>query len=140
MKYVKWFGLTLLAMVGLSLAVFGVKTILLPANAAHTAVSSANEIVGKTLNSDNILANYEWFYDMSAQWEARRGQIVAHAGLVKEESDTNEHSRLNMELAAMRQSCRDMAAKYNANSEKVNKSLFKSRELPESLNINFCEV
>lgn len=140
MKYAKWYLWAILALAGFSLAVLGIKVVLFPAKVAHTAVNSAGAVVEKTLNSDNVLNNYEWFFDTNAQYESRRGQITAHAGLVKVEQDQKERSRLNMELAAMRQSCRDMAAKYNANSEKANKSIFKSKGLPEALNINTCEV
>lgn len=140
MKYLKWYGLVFLVVAGLSIGVLIMKVVLFPAKVAHTAVNSASAIVDKTLNSDNVLNNYEWFFDTNAQYEARRGQINGHSLLVKQEIDQNERSRLNIELAAMRQSCRDMATKYNANSEKLNKSLFKSRNLPEVINITTCEV
>jgi hypothetical protein len=97
-------------------------------------------VVEKTLGTDNIIASYEWFYDTNAQFEARLAQIKGHVGLLSSEKDAQERTRLNIELAAMRQSCRDMAAKYNGNSQKANKSLFKSRGLPEALALNACEV
>jgi hypothetical protein len=139
MKYLKWYGIGLLVLVGVSFAVLGIKAVLFPVNVAHTAVNSAGVVVEKTLNADNVLNNYEWFFDTNASITSRQGQIAGHVMLVKEEVDAKERSRLNMELAAMRQSCRDMVTKYNANSEKANKSLFKSRGLPEVLNINVCE-
>lgn len=103
-------------------------------------VTAPGRVVNRTFGTDNIIASYEWFYDVNAQYEARRGQIAGHEKLIAPEQDKQERSRLNIELAAMRQSCRDLATKYNANSEKANKSLFKSRNLPESLSINNCEV
>ena len=105
-----------------------------------TAATAPGRVANKTLGTDNIISSYEWFYDTNAQFDSRRGQIKAHAALAKAEEDPKERSRLNIELAAMRQSCRDMATKYNANSEKANKSIFKSRGLPETLNINDCEA
>ena len=105
-----------------------------------TAATAPGRVVNKTLGTDNIISSYEWFYDTNAQFDSRRGQINAHAAPAKAEEDPKERSRLNIELAAMRQSCRDMATKYNANSEKANKSIFKSRGLPETLNINDCEA
>lgn len=105
-----------------------------------SVATAPGRVVSKTLETDNILASYEWFYDANAQYDSRRGQIRAHAGLIAAEQDAKERSRLNVELSAMRQSCRDLATKYNANSEKANKSLFKSRGLPEFLPINACEV
>lgn len=117
-----------LAMVGHALGVIG------------TVATAPGRVVGKTLETDNIIASYEWFYDTSAQFDARLGQIRSHTSLVKAEDNPAERSRLNIELAAMRQSCRDMAAKYNANSEKANKALFKSRGLPPTLQLSDCEA
>lgn len=105
-----------------------------------TVATAPGRVVNKTLETDNIVSSYEWFYDVNAQFDARRGQIAGHTKLIATEQDKQERSRLNIELAAMRQSCRDLATKYNANSEKANKSLFKSRGLPESLSTTTCEV
>ena len=105
-----------------------------------TAASAPGRVLNKTLGTDNIIASYEWFYDTNAQFDSRRGQIKAHAAMTKAEEDAKERSRLNIELGAMRQSCRDMVTKYNANSEKANKSVFKSNGLPEALQLNDCEV
>lgn len=60
MKYAKWYGLALLALVGFSLAGLGIKAVLFPASMAHTAVNAAGAVVEKTLNSDNVLNSYEW--------------------------------------------------------------------------------
>lgn len=105
-----------------------------------TVATAPGRMVNKTLQTDNIISSYEWFYDVNAQYEARRAQIAGHAKLLAGEQDKQERARLNMELAAMRQSCRDLATKFNANSVKANKSLFKSHNLPESLPITACEA
>jgi hypothetical protein len=105
-----------------------------------TVATAPGRVLNRTLGTDNIVSSYEWFFDTNAQFDARRSQIKAHSALVKAEEDSRERSRLNIELGAMQQSCRDMATKYNANSEKMNKSVFKSRGLPESLQLNSCEV
>lgn len=128
----KWGALTIL--VGFVLFA------LLHALGVISSVASApGRVVNKTLQTENILSSYEWFYDTNAQFDSRKGQVKAHAGLLAGEQDAKERSRLNIELGAMRQSCRDLVTKYNANSEKANKSIFKSRGLPETLNLNECE-
>lgn len=139
MKYIKWFGIAVLLVVGISAAALGLKAALFPVTVAHTALNSAAGIMTKTLNSDNVLHNYEWFYDVNASIESRVGQIRTHSKLASPETDSNERSKLNMELAAMQQSCRDLVTKYNANSQKANRSLFKSNGLPESFSISSCE-
>lgn len=105
-----------------------------------TVATAPGRVINKTLGTENIISSYEWFYDVNAQFDSRVGQIREHAALVKAEGDGKERSRLQIELSAMRQSCRDLATKYNANSEKANKSLFKSRGLPETLSTTTCEA
>lgn len=110
------------------------------AGVVGTVASAPGRVVNKTLGTDNIITSYEWFYDTNAQITARKGQIRAHQKLAVDETDKREKSRLMLEMSAMQQSCRDMTTKYNANSQKANKSLFKSNSLPESFPDNACEV
>lgn len=130
----------LLALIGLSLFGLVAKIMFFPANVAHTAINSANGVVSKTLDSANVLHSYEWFFDVNANTIARVNQIRAHAKLRTEETDAKERSRLAIDLSAMQQSCRDLVTKYNANSAKANKTMFKSNNLPEVLSIAQCEV
>lgn len=136
----KIFAWILLGFLALSAGALVIKLVLAPVNAAHTAVNAANGVVSKTINSNNIITNYEWFFDVNAQFDARRGQIRGHHRLIQTEQDNKERSRLNVELAAIQQSCRDLASRYNANSEKMNRSLFKANSLPETLATTACEV
>jgi hypothetical protein len=141
MKYGKYvaYGIGGLFLIG----VLGIvtKLVMFPINTANTVLTAANGVVSKTLNADNIIASYEWFYDVNAQYISRVGQIDAHNIVLKiaATGDTAERSRLQIERSAMQQSCRDLVTKYNANASKMNKAMFKSGELPSSLNINRCE-
>lgn len=130
---IRWglFGIAVLFILGLVMHIAGVFS---------TVATAPGRVVNKTLGTDNIIASYEWFFDANAQFNSRLGQIKGHANLVAIESEAKEKSRLNIELAAMRQSCRDLATRYNANSEKVNKSIFRSNSLPEALEMRHCEA
>lgn len=108
--------------------------------ALGSLITAPGRVLNKTLETENILASYEYFYDVNAQFNARRDQIKGHVALLTTESDPKERSRLSIEIAAMRQSCRDMAAKYDANSKKANKAIFKSSGLPETLQQSDCEL
>lgn len=138
MNYIKWVVFGLLALAAVSLIGIAAKVVLFPAMVAGTVINSAEGVVKKTLNADNVIHNYEWFYDTNAAIESRLGQIKSHSSLVKT-ADAGERSTLNMEMSAMMQTCRDLTTKYNANSEKVNRSLFKSNGLPESFPVSICE-
>ena len=140
MSYLKFAVIGILGLGAVSLLGVAAKVVLFPAMVANTAINSAEGVVKKTLDSNNVIHNYEWFYDTNAAIESRVGQIKSHKELVAGATEASERSVLNMELAAMKQTCRDLVTKYNANTEKANRSLFKSNGLPESFNISTCEA
>jgi hypothetical protein len=99
-------------------------------------------VANRTLDADNIIFNYEQFYDVSEQFKARTADIATHTELVataKSEDDKVELRRLRMEFAALKSSCRSMASEYNADSQKLNRSIFKSNDLPHTLPLSDCE-
>jgi len=110
------------------------------ANTATTVATAPGKVVQKTFQADNIITNYEWYYDTHAAYEARLGQITDHSSYLEAEEDRIEIQRLRIELTAMRQSCRDLATKYNANSQKVNKSIFKGGAVPETIEKEKCNA
>ncbi len=99
-------------------------------------------VVDRTLDADNIIFNYEQFYDVSEKFKAKAHDLATHNELVataKGEGDKDELRRLRMELAALKSACRSMASEYNADSQKLNRSIFKSNDLPHTLPISDCE-
>ena len=100
--------------------------------------SAPGRVIGKTLQTGNIIHSYEWFHDTNAAYQARMNQIRAYSQMM-ESTPGNEKLNMGMELQAMRQSCRDLATRYNANSAKVNVGIFKGTNVPDSLNLNSCE-
>ncbi len=95
-------------------------------------------LVGKTMETDNIIHKYEWFYDTSNAINSRVAQIKAHKALV-DGAQGSEKSRLQVEMAGMQQSCRDLVAQYNANASKVNVAIFKTDSTPSSFSLTVCE-
>lgn len=127
----KAIGLTLAVLIGLPIAGSLYST--------FTSVATApSRVINKTLETDNIIQSYEWFYDVNASYEAKLGQIVQFKQFYSEETDSGEKSRLRIDMAAIQQTCRDLTEKYNANSEKMNKSIFKGWSLPATLNQHTC--
>jgi hypothetical protein len=102
-------------------------------------VSTPGRVISKTLDTDNVIQSYEWFYDVDAAYKARLSQVNQYKSFMSGEEDKSERYRIRIELAAMQQTCRDLATKYNANSEKMNKSIFKGWELPDTLQIRNCD-
>lgn len=105
-----------------------------------SVTSAPGRIVQRTLQTDNIIQNYEGFFDRNANYMARLAQIKEQHGYLAAEKDPDEVVRLRTELSAMRMSCREIATSYNADSEKQNRSLFKSRGLPPTLSLEDCDA
>lgn len=104
-----------------------------------SAVSAPSRVINKTLQTDNIIFNYERFFDVNANFTSRVAQVKQYKEFLGTETDPAEKVRLRTEMAAMQQSCRELATKYNADSQKMNRSLFKDRDLPYELNTSECE-
>lgn len=105
----------------------------------NTVATAPGRVINKTLQTDNIIFNYERFFDLNANFTSRRAQYLQYKGFLLTETDPAEKIRLRTEMAAMQQSCRELATKYNADSQKMNRSLFKDKDLPYTLNIAECE-
>lgn len=133
LKYAAWFGLILLPVIIISLVFGGVFT---------SVVTAPGRVINKTLETDNIIYNYEWFHDTSRAFGARVNQIVSHkkAMATVGADDRAELNRYRIEIEGMRQSCRDMAARYNANAAKVNRNIFMGSSVPPVLIIEACDA
>ena len=104
-----------------------------------SVASAPGRVINRTMETGNIIHNYEWFHDVNAAFKSRVAQITAKKKSLSTETDKPEVIKLRIDLEAMQQSCRDLANKYNANSIKTNVSIFKGQEAPETLNASLCE-
>jgi len=104
-----------------------------------TSVATApGRVISKTMETDSVIASYEFFKDAHNQVKARVAQIAGHKKILADTTDAAEKSRLRIELSAIQQGCRDLVGKYNANAEKMNKSIFQG-ESPSYLEPAICE-
>lgn len=108
-------------------------------NSAAKVATAPARVISKTLETDNIISNYEFFHDAWNSIQARVNQKNSHKGFLALENDPAEKTRLRIELAAIQQSCRDLVAKYNANATKTNRSIFMGREAPAAIDPSSCE-
>lgn len=132
MSYLKIGGIIIGSILGLTVlsSVMGIFS---------SVVTAPGRVIQKTMETNNIIQSYEWFYDVNAAYIARSRQIEDFNGWLTDDSnDKQEKRRLQIEVSAVRQSCRDLVTKYNANSEKMNKSIFKGWSLPQTLSVASC--
>ncbi len=104
-----------------------------------SVLSQPARVVSKTFDADNIINNYEYYRDAYGNFQARSAQVRQFKKLAADEGDQQERNRLRIEMAAIQQSCRDLARRYNANADKINRSIFMGTSVPANLNAGECE-
>lgn len=126
---------------GASLVTYGawIVGLILVAGTVIFLLSRPAAVVNKTLDTNNIITKYEWFFDTAGVINARVAQVKAHKTLVEQETVASEKSRLKIELAGQQQSCRDLVQSYNMNASKANVSIFKTDATPVSFSASICE-
>ena len=97
------------------------------------------EAVERTFDGDNMLQTYEWFFDAKGTYESRLSDVEGHHAIMAGELSSDERSRYRIELVGMQQTCRKLANEYNQNSQKANRSMFKSKGLPMKLDAEACK-
>lgn len=115
-----------------------IKMVLYPAE-------QAGRIITKTLDADNVIYNYEWFKRQrqdvlaidvkltAAQDSLKAFETLAGSRENWKFDDRTEWSRLNSILLGLRGQRASMVAEYNARSQMANRSIFKTGDLPETL-------
>jgi hypothetical protein len=116
-------------------AVVGVSLI----GAGASVGTAPGRMVSDTMRTQNIKQSYEYFHDASNNFEASVAQVTQYKAFVQSETDAAERSRLRIEMAAIQQGCRNLAAEYNSNSAKVNHGIFRGTSTPSALNSSRCE-
>ena len=105
---------------------------------ATSIISAPGRVVRETLKTENIIDNYEMFFDLNAGFERRVADIQSYKPMM-ETASGEEQNRLRIELTGLQQTCRDLVTRYNAASEKMNRSVFKSSNLPYTLEMSSCQ-
>jgi hypothetical protein len=132
-KVLAW---TFAAVIGLTLffGTLGVVTgvVSLPFRVA----GQASRIIDRTIDADNVIANYEWFKRQCQDIKAQDTIIAdaAHALSQFEQSagprtgwdfqDKQEHNRLSANVTGAKQYQASMVGDYNARARMMNRSIF----------------
>jgi hypothetical protein len=106
---------------------------------AADVATAPGRVVSQTVRTDNIIGNYEAFFDLKASYDGRTAQIKSLTAQLATETGSDRRYT-QTDLNGARQSCRSTALKYNADSQKLNRSAFKSSGLPETLDAAACEA
>lgn len=117
--------------------VIGIAVLVGVATPVLSVLTAPGRVLTKTMGTDNIIDNYEMFFNLNAGYQRRIGDIAGHTAAVAAATG-DEKNRLNVELLGMKNTCRDLVTRYNAESAKQNRALFKDADLPSELDINSC--
>ncbi len=123
MKLYQIMGLSIVGVIGLGYVstLIGVSTI--PAR-----------VVNDSISTQNIISNYENFYNIKSGYDSRVSQI----NRMSKNLDNDKYSRIDM--AGVQQKCVELALEYNSKSEMINRNFTKADDLPSSLDVNSCEI
>lgn len=111
-----------------------------------TPFRTASGIIQRTADPDNVIQNYEWFKRQVQDVKAFDAKIALASLSVEafEKSagsrdkwtfeDKQEHARLNSVVLGLESQRASMVAEYNARTQMANRALFKTSDLPETLN------
>jgi gas vesicle protein len=141
-KSILWF---ILILVGLSTLGLLIKFILFPFFVADKASEAAHDVVEKTLDADNVLHNYEMFKDLYNGAKQQAMNIQNSETAIQTLKDTygeastwtedirDEYNFQAQTLESYKQQYQRTVSDYNSNASKLNRNLFKDKNLPEEL-------
>jgi hypothetical protein len=136
MKTFGWICTTLLLVVGVTV----LDKVLF---VTDTVDRSVKGVITKTLDSDNVLQNYEYFKQSNQDYVAARTNVEVSKKKVAELketprkdmdwSDKQELTKAETTLQGQIAYVNQLVADYNAKSQMQNRSLFKTKDLPFQL-------
>lgn len=152
-KGVKYFFIAFVVFIGLSVVGVACNIISIPFFVANKAADGTKTIISRTLDGDNILFQYEHFFDM---YEGAKQQA---ANIKKQETsledlkvtygedalkwpkDVRQDSAFIREtISGLNMQYQSIVARYNADSSKLNRKLFKDKSLPYELPLDINEL
>lgn len=112
---------------------------------ANTVVDSATGVVDKTLDSNNVIYNYEYFKQGKQDIDAMSAKIVdARQAATSFDSqfktrhemdreDKQESERLHAIVLGLEQERQNQVATYNARAQMANRNIFRTNDLPNHI-------
>lgn len=141
----KEFGWLLATIFVVVVGFFLLKVLLFPVHVANTAMDSTTGVIDKTLDSDNVIFNYEWFHRQYGDYLAMKPKLAnanfqlkafedtagPHSGWSFE--DKQEHARLSSIVLGLQNQLAELTQTYNAHAAMSNRSIFIGTDLPNHI-------
>jgi hypothetical protein len=122
----------------ITLATPALRDLLLPWTKYNNEVNSAQKVVEKTYDADNVIYNYEWFKRQQEDIRATEKQIDNTIQQQKEfvefwgppnlwdTTTKEEYNRITKNLVGQKNFYADLVAEYNARSQMANRAIFEN--------------
>jgi len=138
--------------------IFGVvgfvgKAILFPVHVLDKTAETGYGIVDKTLNADNAIFNYEQFHDLYQGAKQQAMNITNCKNQINNLKETygedaSQYPKyVRSDFAFQQQNLegyllqyQKIVSEFNSNSKKLNRELFKAKELPYQLPLDYNEL
>jgi cell division protein FtsL len=113
---------------------------------AINLASQPARIVTKTMDADNVIFNYEHFYNLWNDIKAISKKIEDQDAQIAQFkvdtgprenwgfADKDAYDKMQQTLVGLKQYRQTIIAQYNSDSSKLNRSLFKGKDLPYRVN------
>lgn len=136
---------TFLVIISVIAIFFGAMIFLQLCHTSGTISDSANGVIDKTLNSDNVIYNYEYFKQAYQDIKTLDKQIIDAQQASQtfdqqfknrkdmDRDDKQESDRLHAIVLGLQQQRQNEASTYNARAQMTNRDIFKDHDLPNSL-------
>jgi hypothetical protein len=110
-----------------------------------SVVDSANGVLDKTLDPNNVIYNYEFFKQSYQDIQALTAKIIDAQKAVSsfdsqfqsrkemDREDKLESERLHAILTGLQQERQTEVAQYNARASEANRNIFKSNDVPNHI-------
>lgn len=108
-------------------------------------ISAPGRVIQQTLETNNIVGNYEWFHQQVRDIDTARGRVRTNTASIREFEtmagpretwkldDRQEWARLNSVVTGSRNYYLQLIQDYNARAAMLNRSVFRDRSLPEMI-------
>lgn len=126
------------------------KIIFFPVHVAEKTADTTKKVVDKTLDTDNVVFNYEQFHDLynGAQQQVQNiknveKQIEELKDLYGEDATKwpedvrKDYAHMKETIEGLQMQYNNLVSQYNSNSEKLNRKLFKDKNLPYELPLDY---
>jgi len=128
-----------IVMVGISVAGWGLKTVMLGPKTVTTQIDSAGDVIEKTYDADNAIYNYEWFKQQYADIQAAE-KMITNTKVIRDDykdmygdpkewdwQTKQDYNSINTKYMGQINNYETLVEDYNARASMANRNVFQDK-------------